>query len=119
MWDDPDMLEEYDFTGGVRGKYAKHYSEGVKLMVSAAATTVVRMMESLPEAVQDRVVEHMQDYIEDMRDEMRWNESFAKSQDKLAAAAQKARAEIARGLASPLDTEFWVGGHDECERFFG
>ena len=23
MDDDPDMLEEYDFSGGVRGKYAK------------------------------------------------------------------------------------------------
>jgi hypothetical protein len=25
---DSDMLEEYDFSGGVRGKYAKHYAEG-------------------------------------------------------------------------------------------
>jgi hypothetical protein len=29
---DPDMLDEYDFSGGVRGKYAKRYSEGTNLV---------------------------------------------------------------------------------------
>jgi hypothetical protein len=29
---DPDMLDEYDFSGGVRGKYAKSYSEGTNLI---------------------------------------------------------------------------------------
>ena len=26
------MLDEYDFSGGVRGKYAKRYSEGTNLV---------------------------------------------------------------------------------------
>jgi hypothetical protein len=30
---DPDMLEEYDFHGGVRGKYAKRYAEGANVVV--------------------------------------------------------------------------------------
>ena len=30
---DPDLLEEYDFTGGVRGKYAKRYAEGTNIVV--------------------------------------------------------------------------------------
>lgn len=30
---DPDMLEEYDFSGGVRGKYAKRYVEGTNVVV--------------------------------------------------------------------------------------
>ena len=30
------------------------------------------MIESLPEEAQDRVVEHLREYIEDLRDEMRW-----------------------------------------------
>jgi len=72
-------------------------------MASAATATVVKMIESLPESVQDRVVERLRDYIEDARDEMQWDESFARSQDKLAAAARKARADIARGLATPLN----------------
>ena len=30
---DPDMLEEYDFSGGVRGKYAERYAEGTNVVV--------------------------------------------------------------------------------------
>ena len=30
---DVDMQEEYDFKGGVRGKYAKRYAEGTNLIV--------------------------------------------------------------------------------------
>jgi hypothetical protein len=29
---DPDMLVEYDFSQGVRGKYAQRYSEGTNLV---------------------------------------------------------------------------------------
>jgi hypothetical protein len=29
---DPDLLEEYDFSKGVRGKYAKRYREGTNLV---------------------------------------------------------------------------------------
>jgi hypothetical protein len=77
------------------------YSE----MTSAASATVVKMIDSLPESLQDRIVEHLQDYIADVRDEMKWNESFAGPQDKLVAAAKKAREDIARGLATPLDLD--------------
>jgi hypothetical protein len=30
---DPEMLDEYDFSRGVRGKYAKRYSEGTNVVV--------------------------------------------------------------------------------------
>ena len=30
---DEDMLEEYDFSGGVRGKYAEQYAEGANVVV--------------------------------------------------------------------------------------
>jgi hypothetical protein len=33
MKNDPDMLEEYDFSGGVRGKYARRYEQGTKVVV--------------------------------------------------------------------------------------
>ena len=33
MRNDPDMLKEYDFSGGVRGKYAKRYAEGTNVVV--------------------------------------------------------------------------------------
>ena len=33
MQKDPDMLEEYDFSQGVRGKYAKRYAKGTNVVV--------------------------------------------------------------------------------------
>ncbi len=33
MSNDPDMLEEYDFSNGVKGKYAKRYDEGCNVIV--------------------------------------------------------------------------------------
>lgn len=72
-------------------------------MSSTAITTVIKMMELLPEAVQNQVVEHLREYIEDLRDEMQWDTSFQKTQQQLVAAAQKAKQEIAEGKARPLD----------------
>jgi len=33
MKNDPDILEEYDFTNGVRGKYVSKYKEGTNLVI--------------------------------------------------------------------------------------
>ena len=33
MKNDPDMLEEYDFSGGVRRKYVSKYKEGTNLVI--------------------------------------------------------------------------------------
>lgn len=33
MNNDPDMLEEYDFSRGVRGKYTKRYAEGTNVVL--------------------------------------------------------------------------------------
>ena len=33
MNNDQDMLEEYDFSKGVRGKYAKRYAEGTNVVL--------------------------------------------------------------------------------------
>lgn len=33
MKDDPDMLNEYNFSTGVRGKYAKQYQKGTNVVV--------------------------------------------------------------------------------------
>ena len=33
MQKDPDMLEEYDFSKGVQGKYAKSYAEGTNVVI--------------------------------------------------------------------------------------
>ena len=33
MKNDPDLLDECDFSGGVRGKYAQRYAEGTNVVV--------------------------------------------------------------------------------------
>ena len=72
-------------------------------MSTASVATVTKMLESLPVPLQDRVVEHLQEYIEDLRDELRWNVQFRNSQSQLAATARNARKQIAEGLAEPMD----------------
>ena len=61
------------------------------------------MMESLPEDKQDKIVEHLREYIQDLQDEQKWHESFNKSQDKLIADAKLAKKQIAEGKAQPMD----------------
>ena len=72
-------------------------------MSSPAIATVIKMMESLPEDVQDRVVEHLREYLEDVLDELQWDESFKKTQQQLVAAAKRAKQQIAEGGAKPMD----------------
>jgi hypothetical protein len=38
---DPEMLDEYDFSSGVRGKYAKRYAEGTNVVVLAPDVAAV------------------------------------------------------------------------------
>ena len=62
-------------------------------------------MESLPETLQDKVVEHLREYLEDLRDEEQWNLSCENTQQSLIIAAQRAKQEISAGKAQPLDAE--------------
>ena len=72
-------------------------------MSSAAIFTVIKMLESLPETAQEQVVEHLREYVEDLRDELEWDSVFARTQPQLTAAAKRAKQEIAAGRANPLD----------------
>ena len=74
-------------------------------MPSTAIATVEKMLESLPEEVQERVVEHLREYILDLQDELEWDVLFERTQDKLVAAARRAKEEIASGKAEPMDFE--------------
>ena len=72
-------------------------------MSSPAIDTVIKMMESLSEDKQSELVEHLREYIQDLKDESKWQQSFNKSQDKLIAAARLAKQQIAEGKAKPMD----------------
>ncbi|MCS6843804.1 MAG: hypothetical protein NZ528_05680 [Caldilineales bacterium] len=67
--------------------------------------TVTEMLESLPEAVQQQVVEHLREYLADLQDEERWDSLFERTQSQLMAAARRAKQEIAQGHAQPMDLE--------------
>jgi len=62
-------------------------------------------METLPVSLQERVTDHLREYINDLQDEIEWDNSFAKTQSKLVAAARLAKQEIAEGKAVALDYE--------------
>ena len=71
-------------------------------MSSTAIHTVVKIMESLPAEIQERVAEHIREYVSNLQDEARWDESFLKTQNNLIAAAHRAKQEIADGQASRI-----------------
>ena len=74
-------------------------------MPSVESATVTQMVESLPDRLRGQVVDHLREYVADLRDEFEWDETFRRTQPGLAAAARRAREQISRGLASPLDPD--------------
>ncbi len=73
------------------------------MATTATMATMIKMLESLPEQVQERVMEHLREYLEEIKDEANWNDSFAKSQSKLIAAAKQARKDVKNGKSEPMD----------------
>ena len=71
--------------------------------MSKAIETVVKMLESLPEAAQERLVEDLRNLIEEARDEGRWAEQFERKKAGLVAAARTAREEVRAGRAEDMD----------------
>lgn len=74
-------------------------------MSMATIETIIKMLEFLPAQTQARAVEHLREYIEDLRDEERWDAQFEKTSDKLFDAAREARKQIDEGKAAPLNVE--------------
>ena len=73
------------------------------MVSSPAIATVVKMIESLPGPVQDQVVAHLRDYLEDLQDEVQWDASFRKTQYRLVAEAKRVKQQVAEGRAEPMD----------------
>jgi glycerate-2-kinase len=74
-------------------------------MSSPAITTIVKMVESLPDELQEQVVEHVRAYLAEIEVEKRWDESFKRTKNNLVVAARKAKEEIAAGMSTPMDYE--------------
>ncbi len=74
-------------------------------MSSEAIATVVKMMETLPDATQNQVAEYLQVYVADLQDELRWDAAFAQTQTNLVEKARLAKQQIAEGKAQPLNID--------------
>ena len=70
MPNDSDVLEEYDFSQGVRGKYAKRYAEGTNVVViepdlaqyfpdNATVNEALRSLLSIVKTQEKRITEHL------------------------------------------------------------
>lgn len=74
-------------------------------MSSSAIKTVVKLLEDLPEVQQDRVLEHLREYVLTIKDEQRWDEAFERTKPRLIEMARQARREVAEGKAQPLNLD--------------
>ena len=72
-------------------------------MATPTLTTILKMIESLPEPRQNQVVDHLREYIADLEDEDKWDEAFAKTQDNLAYQTRQAEKQIAEDKSKPMD----------------
>ncbi len=77
----------------------------MKRMESRAIATLIKMMETLSEADQNRVVEMLRVYIADLQDETAWDESFRKTQAKLTGVDRLVRQQIKENRAEPFDLD--------------
>ena len=74
-------------------------------MQETTVATVVKMLDTLPPELQERTVEHLREYIQDLLDEQRWEQAFAETQAALQAKGKQVKEAIAAGQSEPLDWE--------------
>ena len=65
--------------------------------------TIDKMIKTIPESMQNSVLDEIQAVITEKHDELEWNIQFQQSQENLIAATKKVKDEIATGLAKPMD----------------
>ena len=63
------------------------------------------MLESLPDHLQEQIVEHVREFIAALEDEAQWESSFKQTRTRLVAAARQAKREVAEGQSVPMDYE--------------
>jgi hypothetical protein len=72
-------------------------------MSSEVISTVVKMLESLPEHAQNQAVDHLRDYLADVHDELQWDDLVERTKPNLVAKARQAKQQIAEGRSRPLN----------------
>lgn len=70
--------------------------------MTKSAVTAIKMLESLPEDLQERVADLLCEIVDDMRDEGKWNRLIHDGK-KMQDLAQKAQKEIQAGRVTDMD----------------
>ena len=70
--------------------------------MEANIVTITKMLEALPEFMQNQVVDHLREYIAEMQDDAQWDISFKETHQQLATFTRKAKQEIKSGKAKPM-----------------
>lgn len=63
----------------------------------------MKMVEILPKNMQEKVAEHLQEYIADLADEKKWDASFDKAQTELSNVVREVRKNISKGKSEPFN----------------
>ena len=66
-------------------------------------TTIIKIIESIPDSHQEKIIEYLKEYIADIQDELKWNQSFQKTQNKLVEVATQVKEKIIQGEAKTMD----------------
>ena len=57
----------------------------------------------LPDGLREKVVKYISEHLEDIMDEMRWDDSFARTAPKLEEFARQARKQMQEGKTEEMD----------------
>jgi hypothetical protein len=71
--------------------------------MTETSQTITEMINSLPLAIQERILEDVQEIVADAIDESDWQIKFERKQEKLMMAARRVRRQVAAGKAKPID----------------
>lgn len=74
-------------------------------MPSTTMTTIIKMIELLPENQQENIAARLRECIADLEDEIRWDNKFRDTQSELSKIAKKVRKEISEGKTEGFDYE--------------
>jgi hypothetical protein len=71
--------------------------------MNCVSETITKMIQALPESLQERVLEEIKPIIAEALDEAEWQMQFERSEERMIAIARNAKQAIKEGKAEPMD----------------
>jgi hypothetical protein len=72
-------------------------------MSTETITTIIKMIESLPEEKQEKVADHLRHYIAELEDEMEWDKLFKETEDELSTIAREIKSRASKEELKDFD----------------